>query len=51
MFIGHIGPKLVSFFRALYGRMFGEKFFKYPGSMWVGGPATFLQLRSEAKVI
>jgi hypothetical protein len=30
-----------SFFGALYGRMVGEKFFKYPGSMWVGGPPPF----------
>jgi hypothetical protein len=40
-----------SFFGALYGRMVGQKFFKDPGSMRVGGPAPFLQLRSEAKVI
>jgi hypothetical protein len=32
---------LGSFFGALYGRMVGEKFFKYPGSMWVGGPPPF----------
>jgi hypothetical protein len=33
--------RLLQFFGALYGRMVGEKFFKYPGSMWVGGPPPF----------
>jgi hypothetical protein len=40
-----------SFFGALYVRMVGQKFFKDPGSIWVGDRRPSSQLGSEAKVI
>jgi hypothetical protein len=51
MFISHIRLKLASFFRAHYGRMVRQKFFKDAGSMWVGGSGNDILDFSKIEVI